>query len=56
MSGPAEEIEASEVKEAIAKLKNDKASGPSGVVSEMLKAAGESGMQWMMSIFNGVIR
>ena len=41
--GPAEDIEASEVREAIAKSKSEKASGPSGVVSEMLKAAGESG-------------
>ena len=44
VSGPAEEIKASEVREAIAKSKSDKVSGPSGVVlSEMLKAAGESG-------------
>ena len=56
VSGPAEEIKCSEVREAIAKSKSDKASGPSGVVSEMLKAAGEPGVQWVTSIFNGVIR
>ena len=36
--------------------KSDKASGPSGVVSEMLKAAGESGVQWVTTSSNGVIR
>ena len=33
VSGPSEEIKCSEVREAIAKSKSDKASGPSGVVS-----------------------
>ena len=56
VSGPAEEIKSSEVREEIAKSKSDKASGPSGVVSEMLRAAGEPGMQWVTSIFNDVIR
>ena len=28
----------------------------SGIVSEMLKAAREPGVQWVTSIFNGVIR
>ena len=41
MNGPAEEIKRSEIREAIAKSKSDKASGPSGVCPEMLKAAGE---------------
>ena len=49
-------IKCSEVREAIAKSKSDKASGPSGIVSEMLKAAGEPGVQWVTSIFNGGIR
>ena len=44
-SGPAEGIKCSEVKKAIAKSKSDKASGHSGIVSEMLKAAGEPGVQ-----------
>ena len=56
VSGPAEEIKCSEVREAIAKSKSDKVFSPSGVVSEMLKAAGEPGVQWVTSIFNGVIR
>ena len=44
------------MREAIAKSKSDKASGQSGVMSEMLKAAGETGVQWATSIFNGIIR
>ena len=41
------------MREAIAKSKSDKASG---ILSEMLKAAGELGVQCVTSIFNGVIR
>ena len=42
---PAEEIKSSEVREAVAKSNCDKAPGPSGIVAEMLKAAGEVGVQ-----------
>ena len=56
VSGPAEEIKSTEARDAIAKTKSDKASGPSGVVSEMLKAAGAPGVQWVTRIVNGVIR
>ena len=56
LSGPAEEIKSSEVREAIAKSKCNKASGPSGIVSEMLRAAGESGVQWKTNILNVAIR
>ena len=31
------------VRESISKMKNGKTAGPSGVVSEMVKAAGETG-------------
>jgi len=47
VSGPIEEITCQEVKLAIEKMKNGKAAGPSGVVAEMLKAAGDIGIQWM---------
>ena len=46
MSGPAEEIKCNEVKEVTASQSTAKASGPSGVVSKMVKAAGEPGVQW----------
>jgi len=41
VSGPIAHITDMEVREAMKKMKNGKASGPSGVVSEMLSAAGE---------------
>ena len=41
--GPSERISAAEVDAAIRKMKQGKAGGPTGVVSEMLKAAGETG-------------
>ena len=45
ISGPAECISKEEVRAAMAAMKVGKAGGPSGVVSEMLKAAGEDGVE-----------
>jgi len=45
VSGPIDRITYEEVKLAISKMKEGKAVGPSGVVTEMLKAAGDSGIQ-----------
>ena len=42
--GPCEKITTAEVQAAIKKMKWSKAAGPSGVVSDMLKAAGEAGI------------
>lgn len=53
--GPSERITPEEVKAAVAKMKIGKAAGPSGVVSEMLKAAGEDGIKWMTDLFNQII-
>src|SRR5918995_5436827 len=36
-------------------MKVGKAAGPSGVASEMLKAAGEDGIMWMVDLFNQII-
>ena len=47
MSGECEEITVEEVKEAVKKSKTGKAPGPSGVLGEMLKAAGDVGIQWI---------
>ena len=44
--GPAEQFSLMEVRLAIAKAKNGKASGQSGVVAEMLKASEEPGLIW----------
>ena len=56
MCGPSERISALEVDEAIGKMKQGKSGGPTGVVSEMLKAAGETGTMWMTDVCNAVVR
>ena len=55
MSGACEEIAFEEVKVAVQKAKLGKASGPSGIVDEMLKAAGNVGKQCMTDLCNAVI-
>ena len=40
-SGPCEKFTVTEVHAAIKKMKDNKAAGPSGVTSDMIKAAGE---------------
>ena len=37
-------------------MKNGKAPGPSGVVTDMLKASGEVGVEWLAELCNSVIR
>ena len=51
-----EEITIEEVQDAIKKMKNNKAAGPSGVVADMLKAAGEAGTRWITDICNRVVK
>ena len=53
---PCEEITIAEVQAAIKKMKNSKAVGPSGVVAEMLKAAGEAGTRWVTDVCNSIVR
>jgi hypothetical protein len=49
-------ITVEDVRKAMVKMRTGKAAGPSGVVAEMLKAAGDYGIQWMTDICNAVIR
>src|SRR6266516_7436514 len=44
-----------EVRLAIFKAKSGKAAGPSGVATDMLKAAGEAGVKWVIDICNEVV-
>ena len=53
--GPYEIIIPEQVKVAVGEMKVGKAAGPSGVASEMLKAAGEDGIMWMVDLFNQLI-
>ena len=48
--GPVENIYREEVKKAIEKMKNNKASGPTGVVIEMIKALEEEGIEWVWEL------
>lgn len=54
-SGPAELLSLEEVRRAIAKSRDGKAAGPSGVVCEMLKAWDEVGVKCMTDICNAVV-
>ena len=53
--GPSERNSALEVDAAIGKMKQDRSAGPTGVVSEMLKAACETGTMWMTDVCNAVV-
>ena len=44
-----------EVEAAIGKIKLGKAVGPSGVVADMLKAAGDDETRWMTELCNAVV-
>ena len=54
--GPVEEVTATEVKQAMKKMKNNKACGPDMVPVEVWKALGEAGKQLLRKIFNMVLR
>ena len=43
------------IRESISKMKNRKAAGPSGLVSEMVKAVGEAGVSINTSLVNQII-
>ena len=44
------------VKKAISTMKSDKAAGPSGIVVEMIKAAGDSGATMIRDLTTAIIR
>ena len=54
--GLVRKISEEEVEAAIGKMKLGKAGGPSGVVADMLKAAGDEGTRWMTELCNAVIK
>ena len=43
------------VREAVSKMKKGKAAGPSGVVAEMLKAAGKTGIEMITNLINQIV-
>ena len=56
MMGPHCLISEEEVAAAIKGLKIGKAAGPTGVVSEMMKAAGGFGSRWMTDLINNIVK
>src|SRR5664279_2367073 len=56
VSGPCEKLTYEEVNKAILKMKSNKASGPTGVVADMIKAAGVSGTAWVTDVCNAVVK
>jgi hypothetical protein len=50
--GPENEISIEEVRKAVDKTKCGKATGPSGIGAEMVKALGEDGVQWLHVLLN----
>ena len=44
------------VRFAVKKMKKRKAAGPSGIVPEMIKAAGELGLEMIADLLNQIIR
>ena len=45
-----------EVREAIRNMKTDKAAGPTGLVAEMIQAAGDEGVRMMQDLCNEIVR
>ena len=56
LSGPSERISEEEVRRAVAKMKCNKAPGPSGVVADMLKSAGETCLPWVTEVCNAIVQ
>ena len=55
VEGPVEEITLEEVGNALGKMKNRRAAGPSGVTSEMLKSAGLIGREELQVLYNKLL-
>ena len=56
VEGPLYEITEQEVEKALKEMKNDRAAGPSGLTSDMLKYAGHTGMLELLRVFQKILR
>ena len=56
LEGPPIPITIDMVKKAISKMKSGKAAGPSGIVVEMIKAAGDTGATMIQDLATAIIR
>ena len=55
VEGPETKITQEMVSKAISKMKSGKAAGPSGIIIEMIKAAGDGVIVCLTSLFNHII-
>ena len=55
VEGPAIKIPQEMVSKAISKMKSGKAAGPSGIIKEIIKAAGDGVIVCLTSLFNHII-
>ena len=55
VNGPIERVKEEEVSRAMKEMSNNKAAGPSGVTSELLVGAGETGVKKMTEIMNNLV-
>jgi hypothetical protein len=55
IAGPPPSISEKQVKKTLGKMKSGKASGPSGIIVEMLKAAGETGITFLRELITSVM-
>ena len=54
--GPAPWLEKDANYTALNKMKDGKAAGVSGIVSEMLKASGDAGLEIFIELFNNIVK
>jgi len=54
--GPADFIRIAEVRAVLKTMKRHKARGLSGLVAEMIQAAGDTGTQWILDLCNGIVK
>lgn len=55
LEGPVEAISPQEVKVAIQKMKNRKATGPDEIPAELWKSMGDIGVAWLTKLFNEIL-
>jgi len=53
---PADCIRIAEVRAVLKKMKTHKAPGLSGLVAEMIQATGDTGTQWLLDLYNGIVK
>jgi len=54
--GPADCIRIAEVRAVLKKMKKHKSPGLSGLVTEMIQATGDTGTQWILDLYNGIVK